>query len=153
MIHALKLAGGTMAASNSAIRFCIVNPDGGPLGVTLAATNTLQSGAKFNVIGPNKSVAERFELGTGAAGAAEHQLQTAPSLLDRGGLTWTILCCSIMAQVDKGIVEVTITQDGVRCPMTVEARYSFVDVPECDTPQDNAIEQRGSLMFLFSEAA
>jgi hypothetical protein len=139
-----------MAVSTSAIRFCVVNRDGGPLDVTLTATNTLQCGAKLNVVRPNRSVAERFELATGAEGTQQHRLETPASALERGGLTWTIQCCSMTPQVDKGVVEVTVLQDGVRCPMTADARYSFVDVPQCGALQDNVTRQRGSLMFLFT---
>lgn len=138
-----------MAVSNSAIRFCVVNRNDGPLEVVLTATNTLQSGAKFNVVRPDRSVAERFELASGAAGEQQHRLQTPASALERGGLTWRILCCSMMSQVDRGVIEVSVLQDGVRCPMTADVRYSFVDVPHCEARQDNTIEQRGSLMFLF----
>jgi hypothetical protein len=138
-----------MTISNSAIRFCVLNRSGGPLEVVLTATNTLQAGARFNVVPPDGSVAEEFRLASGAAGEQRRQLQTAASVLERGGLTWTILCCSILAQVETGVVEVSVLQDGVRCPMTVDARYSFVDVPQCNAPRDNVMEQRGSLRFLF----
>ena len=136
-----------MPADGMQLRRCIVEPDLGPITVRLAAHHMLQAGAEFRLVDANGSSRETWRLATGAAGSDATEVHVAVSSLHRNSLTWEILVCAFTAQADAGVVEVTVLQQGVACPLTKEARWALQSVPACET--NNVIPIRASLEFII----
>lgn len=128
------------------LRRCIVESQLGPISVRLAAHHMLQAGAEFRLVGADGNSRETWRLETGAAGSDEMEVDVEVSSLHRNTLTWEILVCAFAAQNDAGVVEVSVLQQGVACPLTKEARWALQSVPACET--NEAIPIRASLELI-----
>jgi hypothetical protein len=135
-----------MPADGVQLRRCIVEQLLGPITVRLAAHHMLQAGAQFRLVDADGNSRETWRLETGAAGSDETEVDVSVTSLQRNSLTWEILVCAFDAQADAGVVEVSVLQQGIACPLTKEARWALQSVPVCETNQ--AIPIRASLEFI-----
>jgi hypothetical protein len=126
-------------------RFCMINQKGGPVSVVLNANNALRAGADFLFSDQNGAQKGNWKMGAGNSGSANQPLP-AP-VANKDVLNWQILCCSLHPNVDAGIVEIQIMQDGVSCQMTKPAQWNLQNVPQCRTGQ--AIPINANLTFLL----
>jgi len=128
-------------------RFCVVNPDGGPLVLRLQATSAFRAGADFQLRLAGKPVVETWKQAAGDSGASDHDITLGPKEVDQHVLAWEILVCAMVPAIDQGIVEVQVMQDGANCAMTKLAQWQLEKVPGCATNKQDSI--KGNLVFLI----
>jgi hypothetical protein len=124
-------------------RYCLVDPAGGPLKVTLSANNGVRVGGKFALRKENADL-EAWDAATGDRGSTTHEMETAPRDTLHLALQWRLLCCSFIPGADSARIAVEVVQDGVPCPMTKPAQWEPT-VPPCDSDQQRPIV--ASLVF------
>lgn len=128
--------------------YCMVNEKGGPVNVTLRANDALAAGSDFVLWASDGTTRrEGWKMSAGAVGQAIHQISAPSATIHNNYLSWAISVCSVHPGIEKGSVEIGISQDGVTCPLTKDLHWILEDVPQCDAPGDNVIIIRRKLTF------
>jgi hypothetical protein len=127
-------------------RTCQINPNGGPVEISLSVNNALISGGDFKIYDFNSgAVNENFKMHTDTSGTNTHQSMVMPSNLIGQVLSWQILTCSPII-TNSGILNVEVFQDGNPCSMNPLAMYNLNSVPNCSINQ--ALPVQGGLHFI-----
>jgi hypothetical protein len=135
-----------MPVTGAQNRFCIIDGSGGQVVIRLQANQALHAGGDFSLeANDGTTIRDAWQMAAGDTGASDHVIGLLPPSLDGNTLRWEILCCSGLAGVDSGAVEVVVLQGGVSCPMTKPAHWDLTDVPDCETGTAKPI--RASLTF------
>jgi len=129
------------------MRFCIINPQGGPVTIRLEANNALRAVGKFALFDAGNQPQEQWPMKAGDTGSADFTIQTPPQSLKRMVMTWAVLCCSMLPAVDRGIVSIQILQDGAPCPLTKTALWVLTDIANCQNSTKKK-RIRNALTFL-----
>lgn len=127
------------------IRYCTINPNGGGLSVTMTADNGLRAGGRFGLYDTSQHLQEDWSVATGDDGEGEYQIKAGVGTLDGFEMVWRTRVCAFVPGVDSGRVDLTVTQDGVSCPLTSSTEWDLTDVPECSAGQ--AQQKIFSLIF------
>ena len=130
-------------------RHCIIDPQGGEVSLQLKVNNGIRAGAGFNLLlKEDNSIKEQWRMKTGDDGSDEYVLKLNTKELSNCGITWEILCCSLIPAVESGRAEIVVKQDNDLLPMTKLAAWNISDVPNCS---DNKTVSIKSVLIFASE--
>lgn len=130
-------------------RYCILNPNGGPITIRISANNALRASGNFSIQTKsldNWQVTEQWQQAAGDTGSSDHTVQTAPAALEGKAFAGLINCCALLANADMGAVEIQVLQNGVSLPLTKPMHWNLTGVPNCNS--GNAQQFNTSLIFL-----
>lgn len=94
-------------------KYCLVDPQGGPLKVTLSVNNGIKSGALFVLWekpAANWIKKETFKLITGDDGTDDHLLLEKPEEIENDALSWNIQACAQIDGANRGEFILSIFQ-------------------------------------------
>ncbi|GAA3513518.1 hypothetical protein GCM10022393_29140 [Aquimarina addita] len=116
-----------MAKSN----YCLIDPDGGFLKVTVTANNGIRTGAVFvlwEIQQGQWGKKEKFQVSTGDKGVDEFVINVRPTDIENNSLAWFMNACSSIHAIDRGEITINITQDNVNRFKKSSSRL----IPKCN---------------------
>lgn len=133
--------------SDNTSRFCIIDPNGGPLIVKLYAGNSVAAGGDFllhNSIA--KQDVDNFKMTVENLAITTYRLPFHPKDMNQFKLAWHILVCALDHRIDKGRVDIQIHQRNVACKLNAPAKYDLTNLPPCKLKA--TVHLDGSLTFV-----
>ncbi|KAA1244580.1 hypothetical protein [Aquimarina sp. RZ0] len=111
--------------------YCLIDPDGGSLAVKITANNGIRTGSIFvlwEIKNGTWEKQEKFQAVTGDDGIGHFLINKTPDSLENKSLAWSINTCSSIANVTRGEISISITQDSIERWKKESSRL----VPKCE---------------------
>lgn len=133
--------------SDSTIRFCFIDPNGGPVVVRLYAGNSVVAGGDFllhNTLA-RKDV-DNFKLTVENLSISTYRIPFEPKEMNQFRLAWHILTCTLDHRIINGRVDIQIHQRNNQCKLSSPAKYDLTDLAPCKLKATTPVD--GSLTFV-----